>query len=114
LWEGVTPYLAREATRATLAVIAERSASASRVAVTYATPDASPAGSTFVNLAKLGFRAIGEPLRGLISPADMRSELEGVGLTMVEDTAPAQWASRYADPRRRLLLLDERLAVARR
>jgi methyltransferase (TIGR00027 family) len=111
LWEGVTPYIARDATRATLAVVARRSAAGSRLAVTYATPEASPSGPTIVGLAKLGFRAIGEPLRGLISEAAVRHELEHVGFRVADDTSPAEWAARYGGARRRILLVDERLAV---
>ena len=42
IWEGVTPYLAPEATRATLAIVAVRSAPGSVLAVTYATPSMEP------------------------------------------------------------------------
>ena len=112
LWEGVTPYLAREATRATLAIVARRSAPGSRLAVTYATPSASPAGPAFVSVAKLGFRAIGEELRGLISRDELRDELTAVGFRVVDDTSSADWAARHGGGKRRLLLVDERLAVA--
>nr|HEX4316045.1 SAM-dependent methyltransferase [Kofleriaceae bacterium] len=114
VWEGVTPYIARAATQATLAVVAQRSAPGSRLAVTYATPSASAAGPAFVRVAKLGFRAIGEELRGLISSDDMRDELVIAGLDVVADSGSGQWAKRYGDGRRRLLLVDERLAVAER
>jgi methyltransferase (TIGR00027 family) len=112
LWEGVTPYLGREAVRATLASVAARSAGRSRVAVTYGTPRASPLGPSFVRVALLGFRAVGEPIVGLLEPEDMHEELARAGFRVVDDTAPADWAARYGGERRRLLLLDERLAVA--
>jgi hypothetical protein len=67
-----------------------------------------------VRVAKLGFRAIGEELRGLISSDDMRDELVIAGLDVVADSGSGQWAKRYGDGRRRLLLVDERLAVAER
>ena len=114
LWEGVTPYIARAATRGTLAAVARRSAVGSRLAVTYATPEASPSGPAVVGLAKVGFRAIGEPLRGLISRDEMRGELENVGFRVVDDTRPAEWAARHGGARQRILLVDERLAVAAR
>jgi methyltransferase (TIGR00027 family) len=114
LWEGVTPYIAHDATRGTLAAVARRSATGSRVAVSYATPEASPTGPAVVGLAKLGFRAIGEPLRGLLAEADMRRELQDVGFRVTDDTSTADWARRHGGGRRRILLLDERLAVATR
>jgi methyltransferase (TIGR00027 family) len=114
LWEGVTPYIARDATRSTLAAVARRSAAGSRVAVTYATPAASPTGPTVVGLAKLGFRAIGEPLRGLIAEPDMRRELGDVGFRVIDDTSATDWAARHGGSRHRILLVDERLAVATR
>ena len=114
LWEGVTPYIALEATRGTLACIARRSAPASRVAVTYATPEASSKGPALVWLASLAFRAIGEPLRGLISPDDMREELQRAGFGSVDDTAPHEWSLRNPSARRRTLLVDEHLALATR
>ena len=52
LWEGVTPYLPREAVRATLASIAARSARGSRIAVTYGTPQGSTLGATAVRAAR--------------------------------------------------------------
>jgi methyltransferase (TIGR00027 family) len=112
LWEGVTPYLNKDAVRATLACIGRRSALGSRVAVTYATPEASPRGPALVRLARVGFRAIGEPLRGLISPEAMRAELEAVGLYVLADTDPHDWAASFGGPKGRVFSVDEHLAVA--
>ena len=112
LWEGVTPYLPIEAVRATLSAVARRSAAGSRIAVTYGTPRASTLGSAAVRVALVAFRAIGEAIVGLISPEAMREELADVGYRVIEDMSASQWGRRYGGGRRRLLLVDERLAVA--
>jgi methyltransferase (TIGR00027 family) len=114
VWEGVTPYLQREAVRATLGTVARRSSPGSRLAVTYATPEAVPSLSSLIGVALLGFRLIGEPLVGLISTRAMHDELEGAGLHVPEDTSPADWARAFGSSKKRLLFIDERLAVAER
>jgi hypothetical protein len=42
----------------------------------------------------------------------MHAELERVGLHVIDDTIPAQWAERYGGARDRVLSVDEHLAVA--
>ncbi|HEX3343287.1 MAG TPA: SAM-dependent methyltransferase [Polyangiaceae bacterium] len=112
LWEGVTPYLPLEAIRATLAAVASRSAEESRIAVTYGTPQGSPLGGTAVRAARVAFRAIGEELLGLLTPDAMHEELAAVGFRLVEDLSAADWGARFGGGRRRLLFVDEHLAVA--
>jgi methyltransferase (TIGR00027 family) len=112
LWEGVTQYLQPEAIRATLGAIAARSAPASRIAVTYGTPRGSPLGPVMMRAARLAFRAIGEAVLGLMSPEAMREELADAGFRLLEDLSATQWAARFGAGRRRLLLVDEHLAVA--
>ncbi|HEY1696765.1 MAG TPA: SAM-dependent methyltransferase [Polyangiaceae bacterium] len=112
LWEGVTPYLPREAVRATLAAVAGRSAPASRVAVTYGTPAASPLGPAAVRVALAGFRVIGEAIVGLITREAMHAELAAVGYRVIDDVSAREWGERHGGARRRLLLVEERLAVA--
>jgi methyltransferase (TIGR00027 family) len=112
LWEGVTPYLPLDAIRATLADVAARSARESRIAVTYGTPEASPLGPTAVRLAHVAFRAIGEAIVGLLSPEAMRDELARVGFRVLEDLSARQWGERFGGGRRRILVVDEHLAVA--
>jgi methyltransferase (TIGR00027 family) len=114
VWEGVTPYLQREAVQGTLGTVARRSSPGSRLAVTYAPPDAVPSLSSFFGVALLGFRLIGEPIVGLIPTRSMHGEMEAVGLRVREDTAPADWARAFGSSKRRLLFLDERLAVGER
>jgi methyltransferase (TIGR00027 family) len=113
LWEGVTPYLPREALRATLAAIAGRSAAGSRVAVTYGTPEGWSLGPALMRVAHVAFRALGESLVGLLPPEEMQAELAGVGFSLLEDLPATAWGARYGgESRRRLLLLYERLAIA--
>jgi methyltransferase (TIGR00027 family) len=112
LWEGVTPYLPIEAVRSTLAAVAARSAPGSRIAVTYGTPRASTLGAAAVRVALLAFRAIGEAIVGLITPQSMEDELAAVGYRVLEDLSASRWGELYGGDRRRLLLVDEHLAVA--
>jgi methyltransferase (TIGR00027 family) len=112
LWEGVTPYLGRSAMKTTLDAIASVSAPGSRLVVTYATPRASPLGTAFVETALVGFRIVGEAIRGMYTPHEMAAELGGVGFQVVEDTAASEWSERFGGGRRLILLVDERLATA--
>ncbi|HEX8795016.1 MAG TPA: SAM-dependent methyltransferase [Polyangiaceae bacterium] len=112
IWEGVTMYLPREAVRATLAVVAERSAPRSRVAVTYATPVGTPLGPAAVRVANVAFRVMGEAIVGLIALEDMHRELAAADFRVIDDSPASEWGVRYGGKQRRLLLVDERLVVA--
>ena len=112
IWEGVTPYLPMGAIRATLSAIAARSAHGSRLAVTYATPFATPLGPTFTRVALAGFRLVGEEIVGQVSTSAMHAELANVGFRVLDDASARDWAQRFGRGRPRLMLVDERLAVA--
>ena len=112
IWEGVTPYLPMDAIRATLSDIASRSAAGSRLAVTYATPLATPLGPTFTRVALAGFRLVGEEIVGQLSTDAMHAELANVGFRVLDDASARDWAGRFGRGRPRLMLVDERLAVA--
>jgi methyltransferase (TIGR00027 family) len=112
IWEGVTPYLPLPAIRTTLAALAERSAQGSRLAVTYGTPSGSPLGPAAVRLARVAFRILGEELLGLLTPEAMRDELNDVGFRILDDLSATEWGERHGGGKRRLLLVDEHLAVA--
>jgi methyltransferase (TIGR00027 family) len=114
IWEGVTPYLPIEATRATLAVVAARSAKSSRLAVTYSTPEMTTLTGPIARVALAGFGVIGEPIRGLIATHDLARELRAVGFDVIDDTSPRDWAARYSSETKRILVVIERLAVAER
>jgi methyltransferase (TIGR00027 family) len=114
IWEGVTMYLPREATRATLRQLAARSAPGSRAAITYATPDGTPLGPGFVRAALVGFRVLGEPVVGMMTRGEMKTELGSAGFELLSDTDPVDWARDHASNDRRILVIRERLAVARK
>jgi methyltransferase (TIGR00027 family) len=113
IWEGVTMYLPVDATRATLAAVAARSGPGSRIAVTYATPEATPLGTTVTRVALAAFRLIGETIHSFMTPEEMRQELATAGFRILDDSSAQQWADRYGQgvwPR--IMLVEERLAVA--
>jgi methyltransferase (TIGR00027 family) len=112
IWEGVTPYLPFDATRATLAAVASRSAPGSRLAVTYATPSATSLGPAFLRFGRLGFRAVGEAILGLVPVATMHEALVEVGFRVLDDASARDWAARHGRGRPRMMLVEERLAVA--
>ncbi len=112
LWEGVVQYLEPSATGATLAQLRDRSAPGSALALTY-----SPREQPWLRLAgsvHLAFRALGEPLRGLVSRDELHAMLEETGWTLESDTGPADWRRAHGWGIRALLIVEERLAVARR
>src|SRR5262249_6180096 len=111
LWGGVTGYLPREALRATLDVVAARSAAGSTLAATY-----SPAAQVHGALAPApaaGFGVLGEPVVGAIDPDEMRDELERRGFVITSDDDGVDWRARYGGRRVRFApFAAERLVVA--
>lgn len=89
VWEGVVMYLTRDAMRATLAAIAERSAPGSTLIVNYHT-------SHRRWFARLMFRLIGEPQISAYSPADMAADLRAAGFVVREDSGMSDWNERFA------------------
>jgi methyltransferase (TIGR00027 family) len=112
IWEGVTPYLPLEATRGTLAAIAARSGPGSRLAVTYGTPTATTLGPGLLRVGLMGFRMMGEAIVGLVSKATMHDALRDAGFRVLDDASAREWATRHGRGRPRLMLVEERLAVA--
>jgi methyltransferase (TIGR00027 family) len=111
IWEGVTPYLPKTAILAMLAIVGARSAKGSRIAATYATPEGSALGPTALGVALAGFGAIGEPIRGLITPGEIAAALEGVGFEVLEDIGAEEWGVLASGTMGRWIDLRERLAV---
>ncbi len=90
IWEGVTMYLAREATEATLATISSLSAPDSRLAMTYMLPE--PIGLTRGNrIVHRVFATISEPLVGGMRPADVRAMLRRHGFGLMADGSNTDW-----------------------
>lgn len=113
IWEGVTIYLPSEAMRATLDVVARRSAAGSTLATTY-TPPAQMRGA-LVPMSRIIFGVLGEPIVGMIDEAAMRGELTTRGFVMESDEDGVDWRARYGG---RWLpfapFAHERLAVAQK
>jgi methyltransferase (TIGR00027 family) len=113
IWEGVTMYLAREAVTATLDVAARRSAPGSVLAMTYATADYASRLTALRPLVGPAFRVLGEPLRGLLSPADAQALVTSRGFAVEDDQRCADLARRFGRPEP-WIAIEERLMVARR
>ena len=92
IWEGVVMYLTRDAMRATLASVADRSAPGSTLIVNYHT-----AHRRFI--ARLMFRLIGEPQISAWTPEEMGNDLRTAGFVVGEDSGMADWNSRYTNGR---------------
>jgi methyltransferase (TIGR00027 family) len=113
IWEGVTPYLTREAIGGTLDAIAERSATGSVLAMTYGTPEMTSWGGTPKKVIPSILRILGEPFHGLMEPEEAATMVRARGFDVADDAGAAEWAERFAYrvPERRI---TERLLVARR
>lgn len=106
LWEGVTMYLTGAAIDQTLAVVQRRSAPRSSLLMTYGPPDFAPP----VYLAFL--RLASEPLRTLLTPAQVADKLEHFGYRVESDLGSVDWLQRFGGGG--WIVGRERLAVARR
>jgi methyltransferase (TIGR00027 family) len=89
IWEGVVMYLTRDAMRATLSGIADRSAPGSTLIVNYHTLH-----RRFI--ARLMFRLIGEPQISAWSPEEMAADLRAAGFIVSEDSGMLDWNKRLA------------------
>lgn len=113
IWEGVTMYLTRDATSATLAAVARASADGSTLALTYLEPTSPALVAGAGAFTRAFFGALGEPLRGTHTRGDMRALLATHGFDLRDDTSSREWARdeglphRLASPFR-----GERLALA--
>lgn len=112
IWEGVVPYLPEDVSRATLRVLAERSAAGSGLAVTYGLLDDRFWLHRLAGSVHIAFRILGEPLHGLTTPSAFHALLEQTGWTVDEDTGPLDWRARYGYGVELLLTIVERLTVA--
>jgi methyltransferase (TIGR00027 family) len=114
IWEGVTMYLPRDATLATLRVVAGRSAAGSTLAVTYATPELWSLPAALAPYVERAFRLLGEPLRGVMTESELATALADVGFDVVEDSGVDEWGRDHSPERVRRVRIAERLAVAMR
>ncbi|MCC6643994.1 MAG: class I SAM-dependent methyltransferase [Polyangiaceae bacterium] len=112
LWEGVTMYLPPDARRATIAAVARCAAPGSDLALTYSRRE--DVSRPLLGFAHLASHAIGEPLDGYVTRAQLWRELDGEGFEEIEDSQGPDWARRYWPTAPRLLdPVWERIAIAR-
>ena len=95
LWEGVVMYLTREAMRATLAVVAGRSAPGSTLIVNYHTEHRHW-------FARVMLRLIGEPQISACTPEDMSAGVRSIGFVVHEDSDMTDWNARFAQSQGRI------------
>jgi methyltransferase (TIGR00027 family) len=109
VWEGVTMYLGSDAIDATLKTVSQRSASGSRLLVTYLSPSFARQAVGFLT------RFVGEPMRSQFSPEQMAARLGRFGFEVSRDECGVDWNERWARrrvPLPRFVLEAERLATA--
>ncbi len=94
LWEGVTPYLDQGAIDATLADVAEQSASGSKLAMTYAVTQLSMP-RLLQGVVHSAFALLGEPLSGLMSQSLAASRIRKAGFTVIDDTNSVDWGASF-------------------
>lgn len=116
IWEGVTPYLQREAVDATLADIGTHSAVGSVLVMTYAVPDLFVVPVPGLRaVTRLAFRGLGEPILGAMAPNQAAARVGSAGFDLVHDSDARDWAE--LSPGSAQLALPfrgERLLVARK
>jgi methyltransferase (TIGR00027 family) len=113
IWEGVTPYLTRGAIEATLDVVARRSALGSVLVATYVTPELTSIPRALRLLVAPAFRVLGEPLRGLVTPAEAEALVAARGFVVEGDSGEEELARRFSMPSPPVGV-PERVLVARR
>ncbi len=96
IWEGVTPYLHPAAIGATLTDVSERSASGSRLIVSYAVPELTVLRSpALARVIQAGFSALGEPLHGAIASEAFAEQLAQHRFTVLDDSNNRRWAQEH-------------------
>jgi len=95
IWEGVVMYLTKDAMRATLAAVAQRSAPGSTLIINYHTERRGL-------IAQLIFRLIGEPQISAWTPGEMAADLRSVGYDVREDSGMSDWNARFAQRQARV------------
>jgi methyltransferase (TIGR00027 family) len=112
--EGVLPYLPPAVRARLLAELARCAAQGSQLIASYV-----PSDLAWLRLAAplvySALWAIGEPMLGVLSPAELASELSGGGFALLSDTDTRAWARQLCpDAGREPFAVFERLVVAQR
>lgn len=113
IWEGVIPYLTREAVEGTLRLTAALSAPGSRIALTYGMFPDDPVPAWKQRLMRGAFRSLREPIRAPLTRGAMHELLARAGFRVLSDESAVDWAARYWPPQRGVRAV-ERLALAER
>ncbi|MGK3992066.1 class I SAM-dependent methyltransferase [Sorangium sp. So ce1024] len=113
IWEGVIPYLTRDAVEGTLRLVAALSAPGSRIALTYGMfpDDALPAWKE--RLISGAFRSLREPIGAPLTRDAIHELLARAGFRVLSDESAVDWAARHWPPQRGVRAV-ERLVVAER
>ena len=106
VWEGVVMYLERADIEATLAVIQRRSAPGSQLVVMYV------GRSLLLPLIAFIVRRLGEPLRSLFTPDQMRALLARYGFAVARDEGLPAIAARLSDDLARDTRIMKHMRVA--
>ena len=94
IWEGVTPYLTRDAVDATLAQIGALAAPGSRLCITYMRPG-KDVGHTIDRVARFLGGVVGEHLHAQFHRDEMESMLSALRFEVLSDEADIDLADRY-------------------
>lgn len=113
LWEGVVPYLTRDAVRTTVAALTARSAPDSTLVLNYQAPSARASAGRLLARVLGSSVTSGEPWRSLWPPKRMAELLAEYGLRVVSDDDLLTLARTAGTPaRHRSSLRSGRVAVA--
>lgn len=113
IWEGVTPYLTPDATSASLAEIAARSAPGSHLWMTWIRPRVVAVGDARHAGVLRTFSRLGEPLIGGMTDEEVAERVTASGLTVVDDSGSRDWAQRLGLPAPRRWVEERILHAAR-
>ncbi len=110
VWEGVTPYLTKEAIESTLTAVRARSSEGSTIVLTYYPPDRRER-NPLLRATSLAVRAVGEPFRGLLDVEAMHALLARTGFSVKDDASYVDLAERMGLPKT-WTDINERVVVA--
>jgi len=116
IWEGVTPYLGRDAIDATLADIGVRSSVGSVLLMTYSVADIFVVALPGLKaLTRVAFRGLGEPILGAMATSEAAARVAAIGFDVVHDSDARDWSELApGSPNLALPFRGERLLVARK
>jgi methyltransferase (TIGR00027 family) len=101
-WLGVSSYLTRDANLTTLAAIAASTSAGGELVFSYLHRDLLDAGeqSGAMQSARAQVASVGEPWLSGFDPEELRSDLRGTGLELIENLGPEELQARYCADRR--------------